>query len=722
MPTRVIVGALALLMAARGQTDESITLKGHGGWIGAVAFSPDSRQLAIGAGNGTVCIWNAAAGEKTATLAGHADAVAALTWSADGSMLASSGHDGAAIVHRLARDGMTGKHVVLRAHTGAVLALAFAPGGQLLFSGGIDGTIREWDTQTNRSLRVLRDHSSWINGLTVDRSGILLASASSDQTLQMRAATSFEPMHTFRVKEGEIRSVAVSPDGKVVAAGLRYGGVRVWDVNAKKEVAAFKAHEGETWALAFTPDGKTLASGGGDWNKPGEVRLWDVGTWRERAKLEHTGEVLCLAISPDGRRLAAGSWDRTVRIWKLDELPVADWPHWRGPSGMGIATDKDLPLNWGGKGNLNVRWKSPLPGTSGKARLDHNQSSPIVSRDRVFLIMVFWPEGVAQSEFPEHHVVCNRADGKQLWDTKVPPGPWLLKDLRGGYSAPTPCSDGERVYALFGSSTLAALDFDGKIVWQKDITPYAWDVAIGASPVLYRDAVLVLADGTQPKQSRLIAFDTKTGAIKWERARPNSSFGHSTPLLVDVNGKPQLLVSASGTVQGLDPADGKPIWWANNPGDVPTPVFAKGLVYSESGRGGPGMAVDPTGSGDVTKSHVKWKTAPVPEGYSSPVIVGDYVYRQHNPGILKCWSLADGKLVYSERLPNGVDHAASPIVTPEGRIYFVSGGKSAIIAAGPKYEVLAVNDLGDASRTSPAVANGRIYIKGGKNLYCIGAK
>jgi outer membrane protein assembly factor BamB len=175
-------------------------------------------------------------------------------------------------------------------------------------------------------------------------------------------------------------------------------------------------------------------------------------------------------------------------------------------------------------------------------------------------------------------------------------------------------------------------------------------------------------------------------------------------------------------LQGLDPSDGKVIWWASNPGDVPTPVYGKGLVYCESGRGGPGIAVEPTGEGDVTKSLVKWKTNPVPEGYSSPVISGDYVYRVHQPGILKCWSLDSGAVAYSERLPNGVDHSASPLVTPEGRIYFASGGKSAVIAPGPKFEVLATSDLGDPGRASAAVAGGRIYIKGGKNLYCIGKK
>jgi outer membrane protein assembly factor BamB len=400
-----------------------------------------------------------------------------------------------------------------------------------------------------------------------------------------------------------------------------------------------------------------------------------------------------------------------------------DWPSWRGPTGMGITPDRDLPLRWGGPDQTNVLWHTPLPGADGKARLDHNQSSPIVWRDRVFVIMVYWPPGREPSEFPEHHVACYRArDGKLLWDTQVPPGPWLLKDLRGGYSAPTPCTDGERVYALFGSSVLTALSMEGQLLWRQEITPHAWDVAIGTSPVLYKDTVQVLADGTQPKIARLIAWDKKTGTLRWERPRPTSSFSHTTPVLITVRGRPQWLISSSAAVQGVDPADGQVIWWAANHGDVPTPVYGEGLVYSEDGRGGPGIAVAPTGTGDVTKSLVRWRTPPVAEGFSSPVIVGDHVYRQNGAGILKCWELAGGRPVYSERLPAGVDSAASPFVTPEGRIYFASGGKTAVVAAGPQFRVLATNDLGDPGRASAAVAAGRIYLKGGPQLYCIGPK
>jgi outer membrane protein assembly factor BamB len=399
------------------------------------------------------------------------------------------------------------------------------------------------------------------------------------------------------------------------------------------------------------------------------------------------------------------------------------WPGWRGPTGLGLSDEKSLPLTWGGPSNDNVVWKSPLPGTDAKAKSDHNQSSPIVWKDRVFVITAYWPEGVAKSEFPEHHAACySAADGKLLWDVKVPPGPWLLKDLRGGYAAPTPCTDGERVYVLFGSSELAALDFDGRLLWRKEIAPFAWDVAVGTSPVLTHDAVLVLADGTKPALSRLIAFDRATGDIKWERKRPDANFNHTTPVPIDVNGKQQLVIASSGAVQGINPSDGTVIWWANNKGDVPTPAYGDGLVYSEGGRGGPGVAVEPTGTGDVTQTKVKWTTRPIPEGYSSPTIAGGYIFRAHSPGILSCFALATGKTVFDERLPGGVNTSASRVLTADGRLYLASGGKSIVLPVGPKFESLATNDLGDGGDASPAVAHGRLFIKGGKYLYCIGAR
>jgi outer membrane protein assembly factor BamB len=397
------------------------------------------------------------------------------------------------------------------------------------------------------------------------------------------------------------------------------------------------------------------------------------------------------------------------------------WPGWRGPTGLGLSDEKDLPLTWGGLANDNIVWKSALPGTETGAELDHNQSSPIVWHDKVFVMTAFWPAGTPRTEFPEHRVACYAArDGKLLWDTRVSPGPWLLKDLRGGYTAPTPCTDGKRVYALFGSSELVAIDLSGKLLWRREIVPFAWDVAIGTSPVLYADTVLILADGTRPAISRLIAIDRETGVLKWERKRPTANFNHTTPLLAEVAGKAQLLIASSEALQGVDPRDGTVQWWARNPGDVPTPIHGGGVVYSDSGRGGPGIAVDPTGAGDVSTTKVKWRTAPIPEGFSSPIIAGDYLFRVHRPGILKCFSLAGGKMLYSERLPNGTNVAASPILTADNQLYFASAGRSVVLRPGAKYEILATNDLKDDGPASPAIAHGRLFLKGSRFLYCIG--
>jgi outer membrane protein assembly factor BamB len=403
---------------------------------------------------------------------------------------------------------------------------------------------------------------------------------------------------------------------------------------------------------------------------------------------------------------------------------AGDWPGWRGPTGLGFTDDKALPLRWDGKTGQNVLWKVALPGTEAKADFDFNQSSPIVWGDRVFVTTVSWPPGVTRKEFPEHHVTCYRAgDGKQLWDTPVPHGPWLLNDFRGGgYGAPTPATDGERVYVLFGSAVFAALDLDGHIVWRKEINPHAFDVCLSTSPVVYRDTVLLLCDQADPKRSRLAAFDCKTGAIKWERKRPDASFSHSTPVLVEVKGRPQLLVSASGALQGIDPADGTVLWSCRNPGDVPSPAYGAGLVFCDSGRGGPAVAVDPTGTGDVTKTHLKWTAGRVPDGtFSSPIIVGEHVYQLLGTGVLKCWKAADGTLLHEERL-EGVTDAPSPVATADGRLYFASAGRSYVLRAGGKPEVLAVNDLGDRCRASPAVSNGRLFLKGQHFLFAIGNK
>jgi hypothetical protein len=399
-----------------------------------------------------------------------------------------------------------------------------------------------------------------------------------------------------------------------------------------------------------------------------------------------------------------------------------DWPGWRGPTGMGHTTARDLPRAWGGKDQTNVRWKAPL--LPDRARPDQNQSSPIVVGGRVVVTASWWPADSSTNEFPEHHVLCFRAtDGKRLWDTRVPPGPWLLKDLRGGYTAPTPASDGQRLFALFGSAVLAGLDLDGKLLWRKELPRHHFDVAIGTSPVVYKDTVLVSCNQIRSfKASTLLAFAGKTGELKWQKQRPDIDWDHSTPVLAQVQGRWQLLAATANALQGLDPDTGELLWWFRSTeriGDTVSPVLGKDVVYCDSGRGGPGVAVNPTGRDDVTKTHLKWQVGRVPEGFSSPVIVGDYLYRLHNPGVVQCWKLSTGEAVFKLRL-EGVEPASSPVTTADDLIYFASAGRSFVLKAGPRPEILSRNDLGDSSRASPAVAEGRLFLKGGRFLYCIG--
>src|SRR3954453_487306 len=167
-----------------------------------------------------------------------------------------------------------------------------------------------------------------------------------------------------------------------------------------------------------------------------------------------------------------------------------EWPMFRGPTGLGYTEVRNLPLTWGGPGDQGVLWKAPLKG--------QGHASPIVWDNNVFVCTAFWPADVSErvKVIPEHHVCCYQAgDGKLRWDVNVPPGPWLRSDFRsgagGGYAAPTPATDGKLVYCAFGSAVLAALDFEGKIVWRKEIVPYTFDVTLGTSPILYDDTVIL---------------------------------------------------------------------------------------------------------------------------------------------------------------------------------------------------------------------------------------
>lgn len=401
-----------------------------------------------------------------------------------------------------------------------------------------------------------------------------------------------------------------------------------------------------------------------------------------------------------------------------------NWPQFRGPTGLGYSTDREVPIQWGGEKETNVLWKTPLVG--------EGHASPIIWQDHVFVCTARWPESVTDRTkvIPEHHVLCySTQDGRQLWDTQVPPGPWLRTDFRsgpgGGYAGPTPATDGTRVFVVFGSSVMAALDFSGKILWRKEIKPYTFDVTIGSSPVLYGDSLLMQYAMTNKSDSKLLAYNTADGSVKWETPLPHTGFAHTTPVLIEVQGRRQLVVVASGNkendegIQSFDPNNGERLWWCRGAGEAASAAYGSGILYCDNGRGGPGVAVSPTGTGDVTSTHIKWKQNQVPEAIGSPIIVGPFVYRLHTPNVLKCWRVSDGQQLFAARLDGITTTWGSPVADANGHLFFASAGKSYVIESGEEFKVLAVNDLGDANHASPAICDGRMYLVGTRNIYCI---
>jgi len=418
-----------------------------------------------------------------------------------------------------------------------------------------------------------------------------------------------------------------------------------------------------------------------------------------------------------------GSWTlRTAIACMACALGVAamgragNWPGWRGPTGAGTTDEKDLPLTWDGKTGKNVLWKASLEGTTG-------HSSPIVWGDRVFLTTAAKQTRAQEEakEVPDHHLACYQAtDGKLLWRTQIPQG----KEPMGYaiYAVPTPATDGKVVYAWFGSGVVAAVDFDGKLLWRHERAgPFSLNPGICQSPVLYRDTVILSCDQSRGK-GWLQALDKKTGEVTWEHKRPTAGCSNATPLLLDVQGKTQLIAAGGEILEALDPANGEPIWWCKSRGFGESPAHGAGLVYADKGLNEQAVCLDPTGKGDVTATHAKWQKPKSPGDYSSAVIAGECIYKVRKEGEILCTKLATGEDVYTATLEK-VSKLASPIAAADGRIYFVSTGTSYVIQAGPKLEILGGGSLGGwGNGSSAAVANGRIFVRDFQFLWCIAAK
>ena len=401
---------------------------------------------------------------------------------------------------------------------------------------------------------------------------------------------------------------------------------------------------------------------------------------------------------------------RTTFIALILAIPLLaeDWPQFRGPDGEGHSTEKGLPLEW--SESKNVLWKTPVTG--------RGWSSPVVAGGRVWLTTATERQGRGSLRVLAYDV----QSGREVVNVEVFSVPSVfLKNAKNSLASPTPIVEGERVYVHFGADGTAALSTDGRIVW-KITLPYDSMHGNGGSPTLYRDLLIVSCDGAD--DAFVIALDKATGKTRWktQRRRPFDQ-SYTTPLVIQVDGRDQVVSIGAYRAAAYDPLTGREIWrvsYGDGFSNVPRPVFGHGLVFIGTGFQEPSMlAVRPTGTGDVTKTHVAYTIERGAPFTPSPLIVGDEFYMVSDIGVASCLDVGTGKINWQQRVPG--NYSASPVFA-DNRIYFLSEeGVATVIAPGKQFQRLAVNTLDGTTFASIAVSQGTLFIRSESHLYRIGA-
>jgi len=417
-----------------------------------------------------------------------------------------------------------------------------------------------------------------------------------------------------------------------------------------------------------------------------------------------------------------------------------NWPQWRGPDGQGISTEKNLPVEW--SDTRNVKWRTPIEG------LGH--SSPIVWGKKIFLTTALdgeviagrtpgvthklmdgtdfvHPDAMGANLKQTFKVLClDRDSGKILWERVAYEGP--VHDSRhkkASFASSTPATDGKYVFAFFGSEGLYAYDFNGKLLWKQDLGKLGTaSVGYGVSPILYGDLVIMQCDESGGN-SFVAAFEKITGKQAWRTPR-KVDLTWSTPVLVQTARGTELVTAAAEAIIAYDPLTGKELWRHKGleSNAVTTPVVSRDLVILTSGY--PTkivLALRAGGTGDVTNTaQLVWSynkgTAYVP----SPILYGEYLYLMTGNGSVSCLDIKTGKVLYEgARVPKATTFMASPVAFEDKILLTSEEGDTFVLKAGSTHEVLRTNSLGEPVYASPAIADGRLFIRGGKNLYCIGS-
>jgi len=416
----------------------------------------------------------------------------------------------------------------------------------------------------------------------------------------------------------------------------------------------------------------------------------------------------------------------------------ANWPQWRGPDSQGVSLEKNVPVEW--SGTKNVKWKVPLQGRA--------HSSPIVWGKKIFLTTAVegakvpgaqamkhtiegkeWrhPDSVGADRRYTFKVLCfDRDTGKLLWEKTAFEGtPYDDYHRKSSYAASTPATDGKMVYAFFGAEGVYAYDFNGRLAWKQDVGKLGTvGMGTGTSPVLFDHLVILQCDQEEGADSFIVALDKKTGKQAWRVPR-KVQVSWSTPIIVRTKQRAELITSGTEAVISYDPATGKELWRGKGveSNAIPTPVTDGELVILSAGYPQKRAFAVRLGtlSGDVTDTPaVVWKQEKYTAYVPSPILYGEYVYMMTDRGILACIDVKTGKIVYEGgRVPVPATFMASPVAFADKILLTSEDGDTYVIKAGPKHEVLRTNQLGEPVFASPAIADGMIFIRGEKNLYCI---
>lgn len=412
------------------------------------------------------------------------------------------------------------------------------------------------------------------------------------------------------------------------------------------------------------------------------------------------------------------------------------WPQWRGPNAAGVALHGDPPVEW--SETKNIRWKVDIPGLG--------SSTPIVWGDRVFVSTAIPTDKKVESRSKDaspsqrhgmpskeptqvHQFVIfaiGRQDGQIIWQTIVREElPHEGSHPTGTWASNSAVTDGKHVFAYFGSRGLYCLDMDGNLLWEKDFGDMNKRLSFGegSSPVLHEDKIIVLWD--HQGQSFLYALDKTTGKEVWKVSRDEIT-SWTTPLIVEHDGKYQIVTSATNEVRSYDAATGELIWHTGgmtlNP--IPSPVATDGMVFVMSGfRGNALLAIRlADAQGDITDSDaVVWKLGRDTPYASSPLLYEDTLYfLKTNSAILSSFNAKTGEEYYRQQRLEAMGTVYSSPVGVNGRVYISDrDGNTVVLRHGPKFEVLAKNLLDDGFDASMAVVDDEIFLRGRENLYCI---